>query len=189
MRKVILQIDVTLDGFIAGTNGELDWVTSDEVMEQEASELLETADTILLGRVAYQMFAAYWPLADMTAPTTLGKITSQINHATKIVFSRTLERAEWGEWHNARVISGNIVEEITKMKSSSGKNLLLYAGGKIVSTFIENRLIDEYHLRVHPVLLGKGMALFPNAQDRLNLKFIRTRAYDNGAVLLVYQPN
>lgn len=189
MRKVILQIDGTLDGFIADANGALDWVTSDEAMEAEASVLLESADTILLGRVAYQMFAAYWPFADTSATTILSKITSQINHVTKIVFSRTLEHAEWGEWNNAQIIRDNIPEAINKLKALPGKNLLLYAGGRIVSTFIQNGLIDEYHLRVHPVVLGKGMPLFPSVEARLNLQLMRTNAYKNGAVLLVYQPH
>ncbi len=188
MRKVILQIDVSLDGFIAGANGEMDWVTSEEIMNQDASTLLDRVDTILLGRVAYQDFSAFWPFADTTAPTTISKITSQINHATKIVFSRTLEQVTWGEWNNAQLIRDNVPEEISKLKSSSGKNLLLYAGGKIISTFIHDGLIDEYHLRVHPVTLGKGMALFPIVEDRLKLSLIQTKAYNNGAVLLIYRP-
>ena len=188
MRKVILQIDVSLDGFIAGANGETDWVTSEEVMNQDASTLLDTVDTILLGRVAYQDFSSFWPFADMTAPTTISKITSQINHADKIIFSKTLDQVEWGAFNNARLIRDNVPEEISKLKSSFGKNLLLYAGRKIISTFIHDGLIDEYHLRVHPVVLGKGMALFPTLDDRLKLSLTQAKAYKNGAVLLVYTP-
>ncbi|MBI1277966.1 MAG: dihydrofolate reductase [Anaerolineaceae bacterium] len=188
MRKVFLQIDVTLDGFIADASGETDWVTSNETMNSEASELLDTVDTILLGRVAYQDFVSFWPFADMSAPTTISKITSQINHADKIIFSKTLDKVQWGTFNNARLIHDNIPEEITKLKASSGKNLLLYAGQKIIFTFVQNNLIDEYHLRVHPVVLGSGLPLFPHIENRLKLNLLRTRPYDNGVVMSIYQP-
>ncbi len=188
MRKVILQIDVSLDGFIAGSTGETDWVSTDEEMNQEASALLDTSDTILLGRVAYQDFSSFWPFADMTAPTTISKITSQLNRATKIVFSRTLEQVAWGEWNNAQLIRDNVPEAINKLKVSSGKNMLLYVGANIISTFVQNNLIDEYRLRVHPVVLGSGKPVFQNVEDRLNLKLVRTKAYKKGAALLEYRP-
>ena len=187
IRKVILQIDVSLDGFIAGANGETDWVTSDEEMNQEASALLDTADTILLGRVAYQDFVSFWPFADMNAPTTVGKITSQLNHAGKIIFSKTLDKVQWGTFNNARLIRENIPEAMAKLKSSSGKDLLLYAGASIIATFVQANLIDEYRLRINPVVIGGGLPLFPKIEDHLKLNLTRTRPYDNGVVMLVYQ--
>ncbi|MEO8609228.1 MAG: dihydrofolate reductase family protein [Chloroflexota bacterium] len=186
MRKVILQIDVTLDGFSAASDGSLDWVTADEAMNREATDLLDTVDTILLGRVAYQAFVAYWPFADMNESTTAGRITRQLNEATKIVFSKTLQQVEWGTWNNAQLIHDNIPQAITDMKALPGKNLLLYAGAKIISTFIRSDLIDEYRLRIHPVLLGQGQPLFQGIDNHLDLKLIRTQPYKNGAVLLEY---
>jgi dihydrofolate reductase len=188
MRKVILQIDLTLDGFIAGSNGESDWVTADEEMNQDASDLLTTADSILLGRVAYQQFADYWPFADTNRSTTHSKIAHQINNATKIIFSKTLEKVTWGTWNNARLVKENIAEEISTMKSLPGKNLLLYAGAGIVSTFMQLGLIDEYRLRVHPFVLGAGMPLFKGVEAGLHLNLVKTKTYKNGAVLLDYLP-
>jgi dihydrofolate reductase len=187
MRKVILQIDLTLDGFIADSDGRLDWMSPGPDMNQDASDLLDTVDTILLGRVAYQLMSKYWPFADMTAPTIESKITSQLNHATKIVFSRTLETVEWGAWNNARLVKDHIVEEIATLKSLPGKNMLLYAGAGIVSTFIQLGLIDEYRLRLHPVVLGQGKPLFKGLEDQLNLKLLQAKPYKRGAVLLEYQ--
>lgn len=188
MRKVILQIDVSLDGFVDGPNGETDWVTEDAEMNQDAYDLLTTVDTILLGRVAYQMFVDYWPNVDTNASSIESKIAHQLNHATKIVFSRTLETVEWGKWDNARLLRGNIVEEIFKLKSLPGKNLVLYAGAEIVSTFIRLGLVDEYRLRIHPVVLGGGKPLFKDIAAGFQLNLINTKAYNNGAVLLDYLP-
>jgi dihydrofolate reductase len=188
VRKVILQIDVTLDGFVAGPNGETDWVTEDAEMNQDAYDLLTTADTILLGRVAYQMFVSYWPFVDLNGSNIESKIAHQLNQATKIVFSRTLEKVEWGNWDNARLVKGNIAEEITNLKSLPGKNLLLYAGAEIAATFIRLGLIDEYRLRIHPVVVGGGKPLFKDLTAGFHLNLVKAKAYKNGAVLLEYRP-
>ena len=185
-RKVILQIDVTLDGFIAAADGDTSWVKTTDEMNQEAYELLMTADTILLGQVAYQDFSTFWPFADVDAPTTFSKITRQINEVTKLVFSKTLKQVEWGRWNNARLINDHIPEAITKLKAEPGKNLLLYAGADIISTFMRSDLIDEYHLRVHPVIVGGGKSLFPHIEKQMSLKLVRTKSYTNGVVLLEY---
>ena len=188
MRSVILQIDVSLDGFVGASDGDTSWITSDEAMNQDGLELLMTADTIILGRVAYEMFSTYWPFADGGAATTLSKITAQINHASKLVVSNTLEKAEWGSWNNARVVNGDLAQEIATLKAQPGKNMLLYAGARIVSRFIQLGLIDAYRLRVHPVALGSGIPIFTSLQERLKLKPIQTKLYGNGAVLLEYRP-
>ncbi|MEP6985032.1 MAG: dihydrofolate reductase family protein [Chloroflexota bacterium] len=186
-RKVILQIDVTLDGFIAAADGDTSWVTTDDEMNQDAYELLTTADTILLGRVAYQAFSAFWPFADVDATTTFSKITRHLNEATKLVFSKTLKQVEWGRWNNAQLIHDNIPEEINKLKAQPGQNLLLYAGADIISTFMHSDLIDEYHLRVQPVIVGGGKSLFQHIENQTHLKLVRTKSYKTGVVLLEYQ--
>ena len=187
MRKFILQIDISLDGFAAGANDDTRWVTSDAEMNQDASELLDTVDTLLLGRVAYQVFVRFWPTANFDPSTIEHKIACHLNKATKLIFSRTLEQVEWGTWGNAKLIKNNAVEEITRMKSEAGKNLLLYAGADIASYFIQSGLIDSYRLRIHPVILGQGKSLFQHVKDQQNLKLVRTKSYNNGAVMLVYQ--
>ena len=189
MRQVILQIDLTLDGFIADSNGEINWVKPDPEMNQDANALLSAADTILLGRVAYQDFVTYWPFADTTASSTESQIASKINHANKVVFSKTLDTVEWGAWNNARLVKTDIAEEITNMKAQSGKNLILYAGAAIISTFMQLDLVDEYLFRVHPVVLGSGKSFFRNLHDKIDLKLVKTKVYQHGVVLFDYKPD
>jgi len=189
MRQVILQIDITLDGFVAGPSGETNWVTTDETMNRDAYILLCTADTILLGRVAYQLFAQYWPFVDTNAPSTASHIAHQLNQATKVVFSRTLDTVAWGQWNNAKLVHGNVDEAILEMKGQPGKNLLLYAGADIASTFIQRGLVDDYRLRIHPVVLGSGKPLFKDIQARIPLTLVQMTSYQNGVTLMHYQPN
>jgi dihydrofolate reductase len=186
-RKIILQIDVTVDGFIAGANGDTSWVNVDGDMMQAASDLLDTVDTILLGRVAYQDFITFWPSADDTQPTTFSRIVGQINHADKLIFSRTLSSVEWGKWNNARLIRDDIPAEMARLKSQPGKSLLLYAGADIISTFMQHDLIDEYHLRVHPIIVGQGKRLFPHLDHQTKLSHIKTTAYANGSQVMEYR--
>ncbi len=187
MRKIILQIDITLDGFIAGPNGETDWVTEDQEMNEDANDLLSTVDTILLGRVIYQMFVDYWPSVDTSGSTIESKIAQNLNAATKIVLSNTLDHAEWGQWNNARVMKGDIAEEMSKIKSQPGRNLILYGGSDTVSTFMRLNLIDDYRLRIHPVVVGGGKPLFKDITQPVGLKLLRTKTYKNNAVILHYE--
>ena len=189
MRQVILQIDITLDGFIAGPDGELNWVKADEEMNQDANALLRTVDTVLLGRRAYQLFAQYWPFADTNASSTESQIARQLNQATKVVFSKTLGTVAWGQWNNARLVNGNVDEAVLTMKRQPGKNLVLYTGADIVSTFIQLGLVDDYRLRIHPVVLGSGKPLFKEIQARVPLTLVQTKSYQNGVVLLHYRPS
>lgn len=186
MRRVILQIDLSIDGFAAGPNAETDWVTADEEMNRDGLDLLTMTDTILLGRVAYQDFSGFWPFANFDPATTLGQIAQQLNRANKVIFSTTLEKVEWGQWDNAQLIKGNIAEEVNRMKALPGKDMLLYAGAAIVSNFIALDLIDEYRLRIHPVVLGSGKPIFSSAKARIHLKPVKTKSYLNGATLLIY---
>lgn len=187
MRRVVLQIDTSLDGFVADTNGKTDWVTSDDEMNLDGLALLKSSDTILLGRIAYQEFARFWPFADFDPTSTLGQIALQLNRANKVVFSNTLKNVEWGRWNNAAVLGGNVAKDVQAMKAMQGKDMLLYAGAEIVSTFIQLHLIDEYRLRVHPVVLGSGKPIFAGVEDRIPLRLKGTKSYANGAVLLNYQ--
>ena len=178
MRKVILHMMVSLDGFIEGPNKELDWHAWDDEMEKYADDLLSTVGAILLGRVAYQLFADYWPSAK-------DSITPKMNNLPKIVFSKTLEKVEW---KNSRLVKYNIAEEIQKLKQQPGKDLVLFGGAGIASTFIKLGLIDEYRIIVNPVVLGRGNPLFNGLKDKLNLKLLKTKTYSSGNVILCYQP-
>ncbi len=179
MRKVILQMMVSLDGFIEGPNRELDWHVWDEEMEKKAHETLDSVDAILLGRVAYQLFADYWPkAADSIAP--------KLNQLPKIVFSKTLEKVEWS---NSGLFKEDIAEEIPKAKQQPGRDLILYGGADIASAFMKLGLIDEYRLIVNPVVFGHGKPLFKNGIGRMSLKLLKTKTFKCGNVMLYYQPD
>ncbi len=185
MRKVIASTFVTLDGFIVGPNEDISWVTDNfnEEMGKYASDLMNSMDTILLGRVTYEVMINFWPAAtEDTAPGA-----DKMNTTPKIVFSKTLDKAEWGKWNNARVVKDNIAEEIAKLKQQPGKNMVIYGSANLVQGFTQLGLIDEYQLLVHPVVLGSGKRLFRDG-SHATLKLIETEAFSSGVVLLRYQP-
>ncbi len=186
-RRVIVSEMVSLDGFFAGPNGEIDWHNVDEEFNQYAIDLLNTVDTILFGRKTYQLFESYWPGA-ATSPSTSKsdlEIAHQINNMAKVVFSKTLERVEW---KNARLLKEVIPEEIVKMKQQPGKDMVVYGSGSIVSALMNLGLIDEYRIMVNPVILGNGKPLFKGLKDKLNLWLLKTKTFGSGNVLLSYQP-
>jgi dihydrofolate reductase len=180
MGKVIVSNLVTVDGFFAGPNGEIDWFVWDEELRDYSIDLLSTVDTLLFGRVTYQLMANYWPTATEDAI-----IAERMNNLPKIVFSKTLESVEW---KNAKLVKEIIPEEILKIKQFPGKDMVILGSGSIVSTLTQLGLIDEYRLIVNPVILGNGKPLFKGLKDRLNLKLLKTKAFSSGNVLLSYQP-
>jgi len=192
MRKVILTMHMSLDGFIAGPNGELDWTAADEAVDDDLPELLSTADTALIGRVLYQGFAGYWPAYDITDPSkSKGEVAfaNWINEAPKLIFSTTLEKAEW---KNSRVVpvkkNADIAEAVAKLKTQPGKNLVLWGGVRIAQTFAQLGLIDEYWLLIQPKVLGSGQPLFIAIKDRINLKLVSVQPHNTiGAVAVRYE--
>jgi dihydrofolate reductase len=182
MRKIIISEMVTPDGYFAGPIGELDWFFWNEEMAKNAIDLMSIVDTILFGRVTYELMASYWPSA--SAPTEDPIIIDKMNNLPKIVFSKTLEKVEW---NNTKLIKEITAEEILKMKNQPGKNMVIYGSGSVVSTLMNLGLIDEYHLLVNPVVLGIGKPLFKNIEDRYNLKLVKAKTFTNGVVLLDYR--
>ena len=179
MRKVILDLAVTLDGFIEGPNGEVDWCIMDE--EMGFHRFLSEIDTILYGRKSYDLWGEYIP--SDTACEYEQQIWALVHSKKKIVFSTT--RAETGKC--IQYISHNIEAEIKKLKQESGKDMWLYGGASLISTFINLGLVDEYRLSVHPVVLGTGKPLFEGLQKKASLKLKDVRAYSSGVVQLKYQ--
>lgn len=183
MRKVILFNLMTLDGFFAGPKGEIDWHNVDEEFNEFAIDQLDTADCLIFGRVTYELMASYWP-----TPAAIGDdpiVAQKMNSIPKLVFSRTLEQAEW---NNTRLVRGNVVEEISKLKQQPGKNIFIFGSADLAATFIQNNLIDEYRLIVNPVVLGCGKPMFKSIQEKLNLSLVKTRLFRTGNVLLYYEP-
>ncbi len=150
-------MNVTLDGFMAGPDCELDWHFNywNEEMARYAGEQLSKADTILLGRITYNAMAKYWPskMKDLLCPREDIAFADLINSCQKVVFSKTLENVSW---NNSMLAKENIRKEIIKLKQQPGKDMIVYGSGSIVSALSKYNLIDEYVLWVHPVVLGKG---------------------------------
>jgi dihydrofolate reductase len=186
MRKVIVAMQVTLDGFIEGPNGELDWaMEEDEETWKDHFDLMRSVDTLLLGRVMYPAYEKYW----LAAPTNPSSTKNEIEYARladkmqKIVFSTTLKKVEW---KTARIVSDLTAEEILNMKQQPGKDMVLLGGAGLVSTFMNLGLIDEYHLVVNPLVLGGGKPLFKDVKERHTLKLIGTKTLRSGKVALHY---
>jgi dihydrofolate reductase len=189
MRKVILAMQITLDGFVGGLNGEMDWVTfSKEMDDTLLPEMMERADTCLIGRVLYQGFASYWPTAPATNPNLSKseiKFSSWIEQAQKVVFSTTLDKAEW---NNSRLVRGDVAAEVSRLKQQPGKDMIVFGGARLAQEFVRLGLVDEYGLVVNPVILGQGLPLFKDVQARQNLALVSCTAFESKAVALRYAP-
>jgi dihydrofolate reductase len=187
MRSLFSFNMVTLDGFFEGPNREIDWHnvdTEDGEFNQFAIEQMDAVDTLLFGRVTYQLMASYWP-----TPTALEGdpiVAGLMNRLPKVVVSRTLDKAEW---NNTRLIKDHIAEEVLSLKQQPGKDIALFGSATLMSTLIQMDLIDEHRIMVNPVILGDGNPLFKKTKDRQSLKLIRTRTFRSGNVLLCYQPD
>ena len=186
MRNVILLMHVSLDGFAARPDGDLDWIRFDEYLADDVGKLTATADTALFGRVTYQMMAGYWPTAAESPTATKHDIEHArwVNQAPKIVFSRTLEHVAWA---NSHIVRDNIPAEIARLKQQPGKNLLMIGSVETAHTFMRFGLIDEYRINVNPVVLGRGVPLFTELEKPVDLRLTDTRTYVSGVVSLHYQ--
>ena len=189
MRRIITTTWVTLDGFIAGPHGEMDWVGEiyDDAMGAYEYELVNAADTLLLGRVTYESFAGSWPHVPDNADTSEGEkaYARRLNAMRKVVFSRTLERAEWS---NSTLMNEVTPEAIEDLKREPGGDMLIYGSASLVQALTSLGLIDEYQVLVHPVVLGGGKPLFGALMDQVKLKLVGTKTHPSGVVLLTYQP-
>ncbi len=183
MRKIIFQMMITVDGFFEGPDRELDWHVLDKDFIDYAIDLLNAVDTILFGRVTYQMMAAYWstPAAMEDDPI----IAERMNNLPKIIFSPTLETVEW---QNSRLVKGNIAEEVTKLKQQAGKDMVIFGSSDLAVALTKLGLIDEYRIIVNPMILGSGNTLLHGLNERLNLKLIEVKPFSSGTVLLSYRP-
>ncbi|UAL47408.1 dihydrofolate reductase family protein [Sutcliffiella horikoshii] len=177
-RRIILDLAVTLDGFIEGINGEVDWCIMDPDME--FTKFLNEIDTILYGRKSYDLWGQYIP---KTEDSEIDKEMWNLVHSKeKYVFSKTQK----GTDNEAIFINENIREEVLKLKEKTGKDIWLYGGASLITTFINLGLVDEFRLSVHPVVLGQGKPLFVSIKERLNLKLVLTRTFSSGVVQLTY---
>jgi len=187
MRRLIVFNHVTLDGYFAGVNGDLSWArigSDDAEYSAFVAENAQGGGQLLFGRVTYDLMAGYWPTPIATQHDPV--VAAAMNSMPKVVFSRTLDRASWS---NTRLIEGDIVSEIRKMKEESGPGMAILGSGSIVSQLAPERLIDEYQMVVDPVALGKGRTMFEGIQQMLTLTLTKTRTFKNGKVYLCYEPS
>lgn len=175
----MLDLAVTLDGFIEGPNGEFDWCIMDDDMNFDG--FLSGIDTIFYGRVSYDAWGNFQP-ADDASPSEK-KLWQAVHSKKKIVFSSQTKQDD-----NATFINADIANKVAEIKAGEGKDIWLYGGARLIRTFIDLDLIDIYRLGVHPVALGSGKPLFENLHQRINLKLIKTDVFRSGVVLLTYEP-
>ena len=189
MRKLKLQVQISVDGFVVGPNGELDWMTfsrsRDEKLAEYVNALTDSSGTILLGRKMTDEFVNYWTsvLDDPESPEY--SFAQKMVNTPKIVFSKTLKESNWA---NTTVANGDLVEEVEKLKQKDGKDIIVYGGVTFVSNLIKENLIDEFHLSINPTAIGRGLTIFGNLEDRLKLKLVQSNVFSGGKVVNHYEP-
>ncbi|HSW53840.1 MAG TPA: dihydrofolate reductase family protein [Ignavibacteriaceae bacterium] len=185
-RKLKLQMQLSIDGFVAGLNGELDWMTWnwDDELKKYVGELTDSVDTILLGRKMTDGFISHWTNVAADSNNDEYAAARKFVDTPKIVFTKTLNRSNW---INTKLAAGDIVTEVNKLKKQSGKDIIVYGGAGFVSSLVKNNLIDEYHLFINPTAIGKGMEIFKDLNEKLNLKLVNTKTFSNGVVGLFYE--
>ena len=183
MRKILVSMMVTADGFFAGPNGEIDWHNVDDEFNEFAIEQLNSVDTLIFGRVTYQGMASYWPTTDAITDDPI--VAGLMNSLPKIVLSRTLETAEW---NNTTLEKDDGPAAIARLKQQPGKDMAIFGSGTVVTALTERGLIDEYRIFVNPVVLGSGKSMFSGLTHELKLHLIEARPFRSGNVLLSYRP-
>jgi dihydrofolate reductase len=183
VRKLISFMVVTVDGYYEGPNGEFDWPNVDDEFYEFSVNQLNDIDTLLFGRATYEGMASYWPTpaAQEGDPAVAGLM----NNVPKIVFSATLEKADW---QNTELIKGDAARAISDLKQQPGKYLALFGSPTFTVSLLEQGLVDELRVMVQPILLGAGKSLFTGLKDRVPLTLQTTTTFSSGNVLMTYRP-
>lgn len=186
MRKLVLFMHMSLDGFAADTKRGLDFLTYDGELQQWADELVKTVGSPVYGRTTYQLMESYWPtvLKDPNAGKRSLEHAQWVEDVPKIVFSRTLTEATW---NNTQLIKDNVAEEVNKLKQQPGKDLVIFGSPGLSASFMKMGLIDEYQLTVHPIILGSGISVFTGNTTRSRLKLLNAKTLQSGVVTLHYE--
>ncbi len=187
MRKLVLFLHASMDGFVEGPKGAMDmgWIAYDAYLEKYAKEVLSTADTVIWGRGTYEMMYGYWP----TIPSNPSASQHERDHAEwiektdKVVFSTTLENVEW---NNSRLVKENVKEEIENLKQQPGEDLVILGSPRLAHHLIRLGLVDVFKITVSPVLVGGGLRLFPELQQKIDLSLVESKTFDSGAMGIVY---
>ena len=177
-------MNMTLDGFC---NHEA--MSADEEIHQHYNELLSNADTLIYGRITYQLMESYWPtvVKNPTGNKPMDEFAVLIDNISKIVYSRTLQHVEWKNTTLKKEVIQKEILELKQSRNGGSKNIVVGSPGLIVA-LTQLDLIDEYQLGVQPIVLGNGLPLFKNIRDRIDLKLLKTKTFGCGAVMLYYEP-
>lgn len=191
MRKLKLQVQITVDGFIAGPIGEMNWLVWDwdEELKQYVADITESVDCIVLGRKLAEGFIPHW--ANVAANTENQEYAAgrKFTDTKKIVFSKTLDTSDAvvKTWNNTLLAKGDIVEEVNQFKTQKGKDIIAYGGATFVSELVKNKLIDEFYLFVNPAIIGSGLSIFKEIESTQNLTLIDSKKFICGIVVLKYK--
>ena len=186
MRKLKLHVEMSIDGCIAGPNNEMDWIdfTWNEKLREYEDRLHEPVDTILLGRKMTNEFISYWSNVMNKPEDPEYTFAKKMMETPKIVFTKTLNKSEWP---NTEIATGDLKDEITKLKSQEGGDIIVYGGASFDSSLIKENLIDEFYLFINPVAIGNGKTIFKDLKEILKFTLIESIAFDSGTVLLHYE--
>lgn len=186
MRNLIFFMHTSLDGFVAGLNGEMNWIQVDEELFDFVATMTSKADTALYGRVTYDMMQSYWPTAaDKPNASKHDKEHSAwYNNVSKVVLSKTISEKGLA---NTTVIGDHLADKINQIKKQDGKNILIFGSPTASHSLLSLGLIDEFWLFVNPILLGEGRPLFKDIHERIKLKLVETKTFANGVMALHYE--
>jgi dihydrofolate reductase len=184
MRRLSVFNSVTADGYFTDRKGDMSWAhrPPDAEWDGFVASNAESGGELLFGRVTYDMMNSFWPTP--AAAKAFPEVAEGMNKARKVVFSRTMDKASW---NNTRVIKGDLIEEVKKLKDEPGDQLVLMGSGSIIAQLAPAGLIDEYQFVVNPLVLGDGRTLFEGVKEKIPLKLTNSRTFKNGNVFLVYQ--
>ena len=185
MRKLKVFNSVTADGYFTDKNNDMSWAhrASDPEWDAFVAGNAKSGGELLFGRITYDLMNSFWPTP--MAAQHFPEVADGMNKARKVVFSRRMDHASW---QNTRLIKGNLADEVRKLKEEEGDQLVIMGSGSIISQLALENVIDEYQMVMNPIVLGAGRTMFDGIKGKLNLKLINSRAFQNGNVLLTYEP-
>src|SRR5688500_4537175 len=185
-RKLKLHVNMSVNGCIAGTNGEMDWMVGllDDELIKYSYKLHEPVDTILLGRKMTDVFISYWSDVMNKPDDPWYVFAKKMIETPKVVFTKTLNESKW---INTDIATGDLIEEVNKIKSQNGGDIIVYGGASIDSSLIKEKLIDEFYFFINPVAIGNGMTIFKDLNEIQKYTLIESKAFACGIVLLRYE--
>ncbi len=186
MRKVVLFMLVSADGYFEGPNHDITWHKVDDEFNEFAIAQTKKVGTLLFGRRTYQLMEAYWPTEQAVRYDPI--VAGLMNNTPKVVFSKKLKKVEETEyWKNVRLIKDNAAAEVKKLKKQRGGDIAIYGSNNLCVSLMKGGLVDEFNLMINPIAIGSGTSIFKGLEGKLNLKLVKIKTFKNGNVLLCYQ--